>query len=472
MDTSPVPDYGLSRLFRRCVQCPPTSTQLKCPACPAGKVCTLIPPSCNQCAHMECVTDPNPAGISQGPNVGAIAGGVVGGAALIVLLVFLVWLFWIKKRREQQDQELQEEWAQDKRSTRLNSLRDSSSARTRGSLANSMLSRASNFIQIAYIPGVTNRNGSGRNSVHSPVPPIPAAHRQRHNQPNKSPLSGNGDALFFGIDDLRGSTYSAGSSVRDTRHANNRDTRYTMQSITPSLARDSVASDVFWDDATAAPMPATTVARVAPRMVSVKGSSNSSANTTPGSDSAPGTPPEHLPHGASAESSPAAGDATKRTSKGRFPVRAPNDNLSTRLHIPLIPSPLADNTTATAASNTPSEAAHSRDLDSLMQHIDFSTPPADAQPIESPFFDASDLPHAATAASSMRANPYASMASTVGVGTRRLERSLSPHRRRGGSKGNIGGLSAVIEEATKRASTGGVVGAEDSPFGDEHATHE
>lgn len=486
---SPVLDHSLGGLTKRCLQCP--QAPLKCPSCGPGKVCILIPPSCEQCAHMECITKPDSTSNSGGPNVGAIAGGVAGGAAFIVLLVFLVWFFWIKKRREQQDKELWEQWendevAQHKRSAHFTSIQDAASTRTRQSLANSMLSRASNFIQIAYIPGVTNRNGSGRNSIVSPVPPIPAAHRQNANQ--KSPLSRDGDALFFGIDDLRGSTYSARSSVRDTRYSSNRDTRYTMQSITPSLARDSVASDVFWDNATTAPMPASTLARVAPRMVSVKANASGSPVTTPeaGSSSGaaadylsanPGEVPVSIPGEGLSPSSSVRGKATEVTlhkqskSKGRFPIRQPGETSTPRHHIPLIPSPLAENDNSSISDSDTEE--HARARDSLLRGIDFFTPPADAQPAESPFFDASDLPHAAiAAASSTRPNPYASMASTVGVGSRSLERSLSPHGRRGGSKGKIGGLSAVIEEATKRASISGASGLEENPFGDEHATKE
>lgn len=50
----------------------------------------------------------------------------------------------------------------------------------------------------------------------------------------------------------------------------------------------------------------------------------------------------------------------------------------------------------------------------------------------------------------------------------------SPPKNRG--KVGMGGLSAVIEEATKRASQDGVAGAkalrDESPFGDEHSTAE
>lgn len=434
---------------------------------------------------MKCIADPAPPPPSSGPNVGAIAGGVVGGVALVALVVFMIWRFYIKKKREQQDQELEEEWENDeissqKRTQQFNAMHDAASTRTRSSLANSILSRASNIIQIAYIPGVTNRNGSGRNSILAPVPPIPAAHRQT---PPKSPLSQEGDALFFGIGDLRDSTYSGASSIasrnRDTRYSSNRDTRYTMQSITPSLARDSVASDVHWDDATAQPMPAT-AARVAPRMVSVKSSQSGSATATPESKSSPGTPPElasdrlhpvqvMVPGEGPSPSSSLRMKATQVTvgggkAKGRFPVRQVSDasTAASSKHAPNVSSPLVEQDEEADVSDSEPQATGA--ALPLMKAIDFASP--DSQPTESPFFDATELPSAAiAAASSTRPNPYASMASTIGMD----ERS-----RRGKS---VGGLSAVIEEATKRASREpsheGLGGKRDvSPFSDVHKLDE
>ena len=474
-------ERALRTIFKRCVQCP--SVTPSCPTCVDGKICSLVPRSCERCARMTCIVDPSIAPPASGPNVGAIAGGVVGGVAFIILVVFLVYWFWIKKRRQEQDAELEEEWQNDeivsqKRVTRFTAMPDSASTRTRGSLANSILSRASNIIQIAYIPGVTNRNGSGQNSPNAPVPPIPAAHRQ---QPPKSPLSNEGDALFFRPGDLRDSTWSGTSSVtsgnRDTRYSNNRDTRYTMASISPSLMRDSVASEVFYDNATTQPMPATAVARPAapPRMVSVK-SGHSSESPEP--RSSPPTPPENgnvkglqvLMPGQGSGLSPTPSFRSVKAKqvtvggKGRFPIRQASDasTATSSKHMPAVSSPLAEKDEDPIDNETEQERARQ----SLIQNVDFATPPI-VQPTESPFFDASELPSAAmAAASSTRPNPYASMASTVSTSTD------SPAKR--GGKG-MGGLSAVIEEATKRAS---YTPSQDetsskrdpSPFSDEHST--
>ncbi|RMZ30627.1 hypothetical protein D0859_05273 [Hortaea werneckii] len=486
-------------LFKRCVQCP--DTQPSCPSCKSGQICSLVPQDCNTCAHMTCIDDPSAAPSSPGPNVGAIAGGVIGGVAVVAIAVFFLWRFWIKKRRAQQELEA-EEWEEEEEGTeakeggsaerqshRLRSMRnDADSTRTRGSLANSIISRASNIIQIAYIPGVTNRNGSGHNSVYSsdaPVPPIPAAQR---GQPPKSPLSNEGDALFFRPGDLRDSTWSATSSLRS---GSNRDTQYTRQSITPSLARSSMASDVYRDDATEMPMPAQTVTRAAPRMVSVK--SNNSNNSSPSETSGSNTPVD----AAGEHSQFAANTPAGKGSKGGLQVMMPGQgsrpstsgsqgsqygkakqitvggskNLtggakpfgrqasdasltpsmaSSKRHAPAVSSPLAE------VPDEDDEGDHTPAKDTGAG----STPPL-IQPVESPFFDATEKP--STAAAQPRANPYATMGSSI-AGSGRV-----------GNARGVNALSDIIEEATKRASRvpshDGLGGKRDqSPFGDQHAT--
>ncbi|KAK3686943.1 overproduction-induced pheromone-resistant [Vermiconidia calcicola] len=470
----------LRTIFKRCVQCPPTAPT--CPTCVDGEICSLVPEDCRTCAHMMCMKNPSQVPVSKGPNVGAIAGGVVGGVAFVALLVFLIYWFWIRKRRQQQDAELEEEWANDevssqKRNTHYTAMHDTASTRTRGSLANSILSRASNIIQIAYIPGVTNRNGgSGRTSVHAPVPPIPAAHRS---QPPKSPLSNEGDALFFRPGDLRDSTWSGTSSInsdkRDTRY-DKRDTQYTMASISPSLMRDSVGSEIIMDDASAAPMPATAATRLAPRMVSVK--SSTSSNSLSGSSMSPPTPPEEssggkvktlqvmMPGQGNSSLSPqpsirSAGKAKQVTvgGKGRFPIRQVSAASTTSSqHAPAVSSPLAGgrngDTISPSAIKETDENSKAVEHNGLISNTDFATPTA--QPQESPFFDASEYP------GSSKPNPYASMSATV-------DTSRDSMMKRGGK--GMGGLSAVLEEAAKRASmTSQDWKSEgEGPFSDKHS---
>lgn len=468
-------------IFKRCVQCP-TETPT-CVTCPDGQICSLVPQNCNDCAHTECVPNPNPSPKSDRPNVGtgAIAGGVVGGVVFMGVVMFLLWKFWIKKRREQQELEA-EEWEEDDIAQQKGDVRrftamrsDAASTRTRGSVAASFLSRASNIIQIAYIPGVTNRNRSGHNSLlaQAPVPPIPAAYR---NTTPKSPLSNEGDALFFRPGDLRGSTYSD-SSLPST---NKRDTQYTRLSITPSLARSSMMSDVYMDDSAPPPMPATQVIRAAPRMVSVKG--GSSATSSPSMETSPNLTPigpkVMMPGQASSNSSLASGTSgfvkakpvtIGGKGKSRTPVSRQASDASSAPSTttkPVKSSPLIETSTDSDDDDEHARARKSMIRNSLGQAAD---PTPLIQPLESPFFDASETQTSASAATQQqRLNPYAAMSSSVGSGRRTL---------RTGEGRGPGGLSAVIEEAAKRASdtpnqegTGGK--RDQSPFGNEHSIKE
>ncbi|TKA78555.1 hypothetical protein B0A55_02822 [Friedmanniomyces simplex] len=521
-------------LSPRCLQCPNTTPS--CPTCQKGEICSLVPADCDTCAYMTCIANPSPPPSNPGPNIGAIAGGVVGGVAAIALIVFFVWRFWIKKRREQQERDglAMGEWEgeeeeedeiarqkagmdtqQERRFTAMHA-QDAASTRTRGSLANSFLSRASNIIQIAYIPGVTNRNGgndgtgSGHNSLlgnaNSPVPPIPAA--TRSGEPPKSPLSNEGDMLFFRPGDLRDSSYSGASSIR-SGSAGMRDTQYTRHSITPSLARSSMLSTgEGYRDSTATvtpPLPATSVARAAPRMVSIKSShSQGSAGSESGSEE-PGNASEQLDFAAaggkgkgvqvlmpdegglpSASSSlrgkakqvTVGGPSGSGSGKGRFPIRQASDastltSTSTKSrHAPVISSPLAeieDTDEEEDAEHDDDEHARARRSmhlinSSLNQALMSHAPAPLVQPVESPFFDASEHPPGGSAGGNRdRPNPYASMAKTV-VGGRM------------GNGGNRNGhLSDIIEEATRRASRvpshEGLSGKGDvGPFSDAHAT--
>ncbi|KJY01770.1 hypothetical protein TI39_contig279g00070 [Zymoseptoria brevis] len=470
-------------IFKRCVQCPTTTPT--CPSCPKSQICSLVPATCEQCSYMTCIANPVPAPPSSKTNVGGIAGGVVGGMAFMALAIFFLWRFWIKKRREQQELEA-EEWEEDEidqqkgTDRRFTAMRaDNASTRTRGSIANSILSRASNIIQIAYIPGVMNRNGSGHNSV-APVPPIPAAYR---NAPPKSPLSGENDALFFRPGDLRGSTYSGNSSLR----SGNRDTQYTRQSITPSLARSSMMSghsDVYRDDATSEPMPALTVTRAAPRMVSVKSSATSPSESI-------NSPPPSLPssvkvmipgQGNAANSNSAQSVRAKATQitvgKAKVGKNTPNTNASdastapSSQFTPATSSPLVSiSADDDDEEEEEEEEEHSRARQSLgTEPMQFPLLPL-IQPSESPFFDTSETQSSNASPAGNKPNPYATMASSV---------RNNPDRPNRSSRGPSG-LSAVYEESTKSNKTAGrgsesegegsaAKPAGGGPFSDAHAT--
>lgn len=177
-----------------------------------------------------------PSSSSGGSNVGAIAGGVVGGLAFVAILTFLIWWFVIRKRRQAQLAE--QEAAGSVRHERSRSMQ---------SVASTVLTRASNVIQIAYIPGVTNRSPPDTpGTLVPPVPPIPSSHTSAY----------SGDQYLFTPRDLRDSRYSNASSDR--------------RSIATSLARSSVATTIYRNDAVVMPIPAQQARAGKAAVVSVK----------------------------------------------------------------------------------------------------------------------------------------------------------------------------------------------------------
>jgi hypothetical protein len=266
LSVHPHVEKALYSLFKRdCVDCPGTTPS--CPSCSGGKVCSLVPQSCDTCAYTTCVASNNVPSHHSGPNVGAIAGGVIGGIFFVGLMVFTFYWYVIRPRRIKLEEEWEEEDEAENRKSHFNMARsERGSVHTVHSVANSILSRASNFIPIAYIPGVMNRNGTQEHVP--PVPPIPAAHG-----PPVSGQSNNGEALFFRPADLRDSTYS------DTSSLDNRSTFFGRPSITPSLARSSIAT--YRDDAVVNPMPAQTVLRGKANVVSVKSGNSGTPTSTP-----------------------------------------------------------------------------------------------------------------------------------------------------------------------------------------------
>ncbi|PYH42390.1 uncharacterized protein BP01DRAFT_376268 [Aspergillus saccharolyticus JOP 1030-1] len=243
--TTPNVFYSRSlHAFRSCVQC--SSSAPACPTCDDGYTCTMISQSCTQCATTKCVkaatsgdsgSSSNNSGGGGGTDAGAIAGGVVGGVAFIAIVTFLVWWFFIrKKRKEQQASEAE------KSSVAADTTRQS--RKSTNSIASTVLTRASNVIQIAYIPGVTNRSPRETpGSLVPPVPPLPGAHPDQH---------------FFMPGDLRDSTWSDMSNER--------------RSIAPSL-RSSVATTIYRNNAIVSPMPAQQVMRTRAAVVNINGTS-------------------------------------------------------------------------------------------------------------------------------------------------------------------------------------------------------
>lgn len=254
-------------LFRRCVTGCSQETP-SCPSCSAGEVCQLSPVSCDACQSTSCVassaaittttTTTTTTAVSQSSKsthhseTGAIAGGVIGGVIAIAIVTYLVWRFCIKPKRQQYEEDTWLEGRDDavdgmpteKDFTMRRDAR--ASTHTVASIASTVLTRASNIIQIAYIPGVTNRSApSTPGLLVPPVPPIPIALSSAASSPRYE------DEHFFMPGDLRDSTYS------------------TLSDRT-SYARNSVASTIYGKNAVVSPVPAQTVIRGRAAVVSVK----------------------------------------------------------------------------------------------------------------------------------------------------------------------------------------------------------
>ncbi|KAF4121116.1 hypothetical protein GMORB2_2603 [Geosmithia morbida] len=285
-------DQVISLFPRDCVRCDSTS-QLSCPSCAEGQACQFtVPTDCSECAQAVCVDAPDASGDSSsdssqdgsgggkdgggggGPNAGAIAGGVVGGVVVLALLTYLAWRFLIKPKRSE---EAARQSAYSGRATNPTEssekdgalrLTRRSSTHTVHSIASTVLTRASNIIQIAYIPGVTNRahNQSSGGMLVPPVPPIPMEHA---GSGSNSPA--NDDQHFFVPGDLRDSTYSGLSGYSD------RASYATHASYAP---RSSIASTIYGKQAQVM-TPASTGMRAKPTMVSVKSLGVSNGNAPP-----------------------------------------------------------------------------------------------------------------------------------------------------------------------------------------------
>lgn len=263
LETSP------HRLFRRCVQCPPDPPT--CPSCSVDETCSLSAQSCDSCASTTCVkigSLPGQTAPKKSTPVGPIVGGVVGGAVILAAIVYLVYRFYFRKKTRAPVWDPPE-----KRDQSTLSRGDRQSTRSAHSIASTVLTRASNVIQIAYIPGVTVR--SPPESPGLLVPPVPAIPGSIANSAMSSPQL---EQHFFMPRDLRDSTWSDTSTM---------DPRF---SVAPSLARQSVATTIYRSDAIVPPIPAVQAFRAQANVVSVKSGSN-----TPGSSSTPSSRTPQIP---------------------------------------------------------------------------------------------------------------------------------------------------------------------------------
>ena len=227
------------------------------------------------CSKVGAQPTSNASSGSGGAAAGPIAGGVVGGVALVCIVTFLVYWLCIRNRRQSYNEnDWPETETMEKDGGDFSVQRDArASVHSVRSIASTVLTRASNVIQIAYIPGVTIRSES---NLVPPVPPIPAASPGHSTATTPQPGQ---DQHFFMPSDLRDSTYS--DYTVDPRIS------YARSSMTPSVARGSVASTAYRGSAAINSLPAQTAIRGKANPVAVKSGGNNSLNGTPRSNTPP-----------------------------------------------------------------------------------------------------------------------------------------------------------------------------------------
>lgn len=396
-----------------CVECQDGSPS--CPTCDANEECQVIVPlDCTSCPQASCIASSTSTGTSSSSSkvsTGAIAGGVVGGVVLVaavILAVYFVWKHKIKNKRGEFEGAAWdgETYSDSQREKDFHSRRQTqASSNGRNSIASTVLTRASNIIQIAYIPGVTNRaTPTSPTLLVPPVPPIPIARSgSQAGTPNSTE-----DQHFFVPGDLRDSVCSGVSGYTDR-------TSYARTSYAP---RSSVASTIY-GKAGVVVTPAQTGMRAKAAMVSVK---SIGGNSTGSEGSTPPVP---------------ALDLKKFANQG--PVSPADSTFS-------VGSTFLNN--ATSANTATAVRAQMVSVGSSLKQSSTASMSEDEQP-------STPTPNTPGLASSPR-------------------EEQSPFRDPPESKRSSNQtLSAVIEEATKRASQRpATADRAKSPFGDEHATHD
>lgn len=335
--------------------------------------------------------------------------------ALVAVGVYLVWKHKIKGKREfeQGGWEGTGEYADSQQEKGFQSRRvTGATSQGRNSVASTVLTRASNIIQIAYIPGVTNRaTPTSPTLLVPPVPPIPIAINSQSGTPNSTD-----DQHFFVPGDLRDSVCSGVSGYTDR-------TSFARTSYAP---RSSVASTIY-GKAGVVVTPAQTGMRAKAAMVSVKSLGMGSSNNSSEGLAAPPVPVvDHRKYAPREPSSPA---------ESTFSVGSTFLNNATSAN------------TATAVR-------------AQVVRVGSSLNPSTKSSTMSTFEDGPEISSPQTPVmSSPRRNQHSPFS--------------DPPDSDGKSGKSSKSLSAVIEEATKRASQRPpTADRAKSPFGDEHATDE
>ncbi|KAK9459392.1 uncharacterized protein V1516DRAFT_679788 [Lipomyces oligophaga] len=192
--------------IRGCVSCNSTSN-VSCTTCSDDETCQLTLQTCSTCSTTYCIAGADSSASAEasssaaaasgrkgGTNVGAIVGGTVGGLAAIAIIAIALFFFYRRKRVQRGslvDPMTMTDYVDDEEkpsSPRSDDMNDSilhygsnpeaaQSSHTVASIASSAVTRASNVIPIAYIPGVINRSNPNSPSYVPPIPEIPAEHQ-------------------------------------------------------------------------------------------------------------------------------------------------------------------------------------------------------------------------------------------------------------------------------------------------------
>ncbi|KAK9472080.1 uncharacterized protein V1510DRAFT_418576 [Dipodascopsis tothii] len=162
---------------RSCVVC---TSSVSC-SCAADEECKLSVQTCSSCATTTCVKISSGSSSDSHPSasvpIGAIVGAVIGGLAVLTLVMFFVYKYFLAKKiaRRREEEAAREKAAglefSDVPYGRLSPA--ARSTRTVVSMASTALTRASNIIPIAYIPGVINRSNPHGGEDVPPVPAMP-----------------------------------------------------------------------------------------------------------------------------------------------------------------------------------------------------------------------------------------------------------------------------------------------------------
>ncbi|KAK9368210.1 hypothetical protein V1509DRAFT_624589 [Lipomyces kononenkoae] len=216
-DSSDLSQWEPSLVARaNCIVCP--SSLPSCPTCAADEQCQLTLQTCSSCPTTSCVkkystgssstNQPSATGSSTSSNssvpVGGIVGGAIGGVVFVCAIIAILFFFFRRRRarllasagsggvgtspEESLDGDEKTSQMGGDGHVRPRSVETSErypygdmpgareSTHTIASVASSAVTRASNVIPIAYIPGVINRSNPNSPSNVPPIPEIPLEH--------------------------------------------------------------------------------------------------------------------------------------------------------------------------------------------------------------------------------------------------------------------------------------------------------